>query len=148
LQVTARAAQDLRDFGPTMPEIDAHLARLDAADFAATSNSGAQSAMACAAESRNPASLESVPRSCAAALRLGRRRSTPADTSPTRCSSSTTTSRPTTSPAALWHRLVARLGRRDDVCLLGVRAVLAASFERIPPNLVGMGILPLHMRNL
>jgi aconitate hydratase len=42
------------------------------------------------------------------------------------------------------HRLVARLGGQGHA-LLGVRAVIAESFERIHrSNLVGMGVLPLQ----
>ena len=42
------------------------------------------------------------------------------------------------------HRLVARLGRQGHP-LLGVRAVVAESFERIHrSNLIGMGVLPLQ----
>jgi aconitate hydratase len=43
------------------------------------------------------------------------------------------------------HRLVARLGRQGHHALLGVRAVVAQSFERIHrSNLIGMGVLPLQ----
>ena len=43
------------------------------------------------------------------------------------------------------HRLVARLGRQGHASLLGVRAVITESFERIHrSNLVGMGVLPLN----
>ena len=46
---------------------------------------------------------------------------------------------------ALRHRIVARLGRQGQR-LLGIRAVLALSFERIHrSNLIGMGILPLRL---
>jgi len=47
------------------------------------------------------------------------------------------------SPARNTHRLVARLGGQGTT-LLGVRAVIAESFERIHrSNLIGMGVLPL-----
>ena len=43
----------------------------------------------------------------------------------------------------IWHRLLARLGG-EGPRLLGVRAVIAESFERIHrSNLIGMGVLPL-----
>ena len=46
--------------------------------------------------------------------------------------------------ARIRHRLVARLGGERNA-LLGVKAVVAASFERIHrSNLVGMGVLPLQ----
>ena len=39
------------------------------------------------------------------------------------------------------------IGRRRERCLLGVRAVIAESYERIHrSNLVGMGVLPLEFK--
>ena len=61
-----------------------------------------------------------------------------------RCATATRACRSSSSRAASTGRVVARLGR-EGAELLGIRAVIAESYERIHrSNLVGMGVLPLQ----
>ena len=46
----------------------------------------------------------------------------------------------------IWHWFIKRLGSERNK-LLGIKVVIAESFERIRSNLVGMGVLPLEMEN-